>query len=238
MTKERFVRRLFDSIPTRYDLFNRVASLGMDRSWRQRTVDSLKLIPGSRVLDLASGTGDLALESVLKILPLGEVAACDLSHPMLAHACRRLGGHPAAGWHVRFAQARAEALPFPAESFHAATIGFALRNVTDLKATFAEMFRVLRPGSRIALLEFGRPRHPLLRLGHWVWLTLAIPLLGLLTTGRLWPFLYLRRSILAFMDPSEVEVLLRSAGFRQVRADPLQAGIVVLYQARRPQGVR
>lgn len=234
MEKEAFVRRLFDLLSAHYDLFNRVASLGMDRSWRRRTAASLQLLPGMRVLDLASGTGDLALESVHPILPLGNVVACDLSHPMLDRAQRRFSHHPVAGWHVRFAQARAEALPFPAQGFDAATIGFALRNVTDLKATFAEMLRVLRPGGRIALLEFGRPRHPLLWLGHWIWLTLAIPLLGLLTTGRLWPFLYLRRSILGFLAPDEVVRMLQSAGFTQAEARPLSGGIVVLYQAHRP----
>ena len=231
--KEAFVRRLFDSIPTRYDLFNRVASMGMDRAWRRRTIDALKLLPSQRVLDLASGTGDLALEATLRILPLGQVTACDLSHPMLAYAARRFARHPVAGWHARFAQGRAEALPFPAETFDAATVGFALRNVTDLGATFRELRRVLRPGGRLALLEFGRPRNLLLRVGHWLWLTLAIPALGFLTTGRLWPFLYLRRSILAFMDPSQVEAQLRSAGFKEVRADPLQGGIVYVYRGSR-----
>ena len=233
--KEGFVRRLFDTITPRYDLFNQVASLGLDRAWRHRTIRSLELVPGMRVLDLASGTGDLALEAVLKLVPLGKVIACDLSGPMLSCAVRKLARHPLAHWHVEFAQGRAEGLPFSDASFHAATIGFALRNVSDLSITFRELHRVVRPGGRIALLEFGRPKNRLLRLGHRIWLTAAVPLIGLLTTGKIWPFLYLRRSILSFMNPEEVADLLNSVGFAQVQAEPLSGGIVVLYQALRPR---
>ncbi len=232
--KERFVRRLFDLITPRYDLFNRVASLGLDRGWRRRTIESLRLLPEMRVLDLACGTGDLAMLSALSLLPLGQVTACDLSLPMLRAAARRMRRHPVAGWHIQFAQARAEQLPFAGASFHAATIGFALRNVSDLDAVFRELRRVLAPGARLALLEFGRPAHPLLRAGQWAWLTLAIPLLGLLTTGRLWPFLYLRRSILGFLSPAEVVAKLAQAGFTEARAAPLTAGAVTLYTALRP----
>lgn len=229
--KESFIRRLFDAIAPSYDFFNPIASLGMDKGWRRKTIQSLKLSPGMRVLDLAAGTGDLAVESVLRMLPLGTVAACDLSHPMLRAASEKLSRHPVAGWHIRFAQARAEQLPFLENSFNAATIGFALRNVSDLGQTFRELHRVVKPGGRLALLEFGRPRNPLMKVGHWLWLTVALPPLGLLATGRIWPFLYLRRSILRFMAPEEVIRLLRTAGFTDAQARPMQGGVVVLYTA-------
>ena len=233
MTKEGFIRRLFDTITPGYDCFNRIASFGMDRGWRRKTIESLGLLPGMRVLDLASGTGDLAAGEALRMLPLGTVVACDLSHPMLRSASQKLARHPAAGWHIRFAQGRAEHLPFPSAVFNAATIGFALRNVSDLSQTFRELHRVIRPGGRIALLEFGRPRNPLLRAGHWLWLTFVLPPLGLLTTGRLWPFFYLRRSILSFLAPEKVTALLREAGFSEVRAEPLAGRVVLLYQGTR-----
>ncbi|MBI3333445.1 MAG: ubiquinone/menaquinone biosynthesis methyltransferase [Candidatus Omnitrophica bacterium] len=235
--KDRFVRRLFDAISPRYDLFNRLASLGLDQGWRRRAVAGLRISPGMRVLDLASGTGDLAAAAAEPLVPLGQVVACDLSHPMLRFARRKLGSIPPARWHVKLTQARAEALPFSDRTFHAATLGFALRNVSDLDATFLELHRVLKAGGRIALLEFGRPRSPLLKVGHRLWLSLAVPAIGLLTTGRLWPFLYLRRSILQFLEPAEVLRRLEGAGFRLAEALPFNGGIVVVYQAeaaRRP----
>lgn len=235
-SKESFVRRLFDTLSPRYDLFNRIASLGLDQGWRRRTIAQLKLLPGMRVLDLASGTGDLAHLSAQALVPLGQVAACDLSHPMLIGARKNLARHPAARWHVQLAQARAEGLPFSAGSFDAAAIGFALRNVSDLGGTFRELFRVLKPSGRICLLEFGRPRSFFLRIGHRLWLSLAVPFIGMLTTGTIWPFLYLRRSILQFLPPQEVLQRLEQVGFSKAEAQPLHGGIVVLYQAQRPQG--
>ncbi len=231
--KEHFVRRLFDSISPRYDLFNRISSLGLDQGWRRRAIARLKLAPGMRVLDLASGTGDLACLAAQAMAPLGTVVASDLSHPMLRLAAKKFENIPAAYWHVRIVQNRAEVLPFPSESFHAATMGFALRNVSDLNATFQEFYRVLKPGGRLSLLEFGRPKGIFLRVGHGLWLSTAVPLLGFLAAGSIGPFLYLRRSILQFMAPEQVIQRLQTAGFADVQAQPLTGGIVFLYSALR-----
>lgn len=232
-SKEGFVHRLFDSISPRYDLFNQVSSFGLDQRWRRRTIQSLDLKPGMQVLDLASGTGDLAAEAARAILPFGKVIACDLSHPMLRLGKSKLARHPAFCWHVEFAQGKAEALPFCSESFHAATMGFALRNVSDLDTTFREFARVVKPNGRLALLEFGRPKG-ILAAGHWLWLTLGVPMLGLITTGSISPFLYLRRSILQFLPPEQVVQCLKAAGFVDVQAQPINGGIVYLYSAQRP----
>lgn len=229
-----FIRKLFDAISPRYDLFNRIASVGLDQGWRRRTVEGLKLLPGMRVLDLAGGTGDLSIAAAKEIVPLGEVIACDLSFQMLRFGRRKFEKIPPARWHIKLTQAKAEEMPFPAGNFDAATMGFALRNVSDLDGTFRELHRVLRPGGRIALLEFGRPKSLWLKIGHRIWLTVAVPLIGILTTGKIWPFLYLRRSILQFLEPAEVLRRLEAAGFRQAEAAPLTGGVVLLYQATRP----
>ncbi len=233
MSKEKFVHRLFDTITPRYDLFNRVGSLGMDHSWRRKTIQALQLKPEMRVLDLASGTGDLARDCAAELAPLGKVVACDLSLQMLSRAVKRLAVFPPARWHVSYAQGRAENLPFNPATFDAATMAFALRNVSDLDATFGEYHRTMRPGAHLALLEFGRPTNFFVRAGHWLWLSTAIPLFGFLTTGLFWPFLYLRRSILQFMPPEQVVKKLQNAGFGEVSATRLSGGIVVLYQAIR-----
>ena len=182
-----------------------------------------------RVLDLASGTGDLSIKAARELLPLGRVVGCDLSYPMLCFAREKARRIPYARWHVALTQARAEALPLGSSTFDGITIGFALRNFSDLKASFLELARVLKKGGRIALLEFGRPKGLLLRLGHQLWLALGVPLIGILTTGQLWPFIYLRRSIQTFLSPEQVITQLQGVGFSQVRAEPFHGGIVYLY---------
>lgn len=231
LPKERFVRRLFDRLSPRYDRFNRISSFGLDRIWRRRTVESLRLLPGMRVLDLASGTGDLSVEAAHRLLPLGLVAACDLSFPMLQTARNKFTRFPAARWHVQLVQGKAETLPFSDQAFDAATMGFALRNVSDLEATFREFYRVMKSGGRLCLLEFGRPRHRALRFGHQLWLATGVPLIGLLTTRVLWPFVYLRRSIFRFLAPEEVIQHLKAVGFTEIHAEPLTGEIVYLYHA-------
>ena len=232
--KEAFIRALFDRIAPRYDRFNRLASFGLDRRWRRRAIERLTLRPGMRILDLATGTGDLAHQAALTLVPLGFAVGCDPSFPMLRLAQEKLKASPAASWHIRWIQGRAETLPFLDGAFDAATMGFALRNVSDLGATFREFYRVIKPGGRLCLLEFGRPKNRALRLGHQLWLATGVPLIGLLATGILWPFVYLRRSIFRFLAPEEVIQHLKAAGFTLVNAEPLTGGIVFLYTASHP----
>lgn len=205
----------------------------MDQRWRRRTVDELQLLPGMAVLDLASGTGDLAAEAVRRLVPLGRVVGCDLSLPMLVGAQRKFDTRALEPWHLSYTQGKGEALPFAGRSFNAASMGFALRNVSDLDLVFRELHRVVKPGGRVALLEFGRPGNPLLALGHRIWLLFAVPVIGALTTGKLWPFLYLRRSILQFMPPEEVVRRLSEAGFTDADSKRLTAGAIRLYTATR-----
>ena len=172
--KEGFVRKLFDTISPRYDLFNRLSSFGLDRRWRKRTIEHLHLLPGMRVLDLATGTGDLAHAAVQPLVPLGLVVGCDLSGDMLSCAQKKLSESPAAYWHVQLTQGRAEALPFLSNSLDGVTMGFALRNVTNLNDTLREFHRVLKPGGRISLLELGRPQGIFIRWGHRLWLMIGV----------------------------------------------------------------
>ncbi len=232
--KEGFVRRLFDAISPGYDFFNRVASFGLDQKWRRQTIARLHLVPEMRVLDLASGTGDLARLAAEEIAPLGCVVGCDLSGEMLKLAQKKFAKIPSARWHIKLTQGRAENLPFQDQSFDAATMGFALRNVSSLDETFREFHRVLKPDGRLSLLEFSRPNGFLVRLGHRFWLTVAVPLIGIITTRKVWPFLYLRHSILQFMPTAEVVKRLESAGFTNVQAESLTFGSVTIYSARRP----
>jgi len=231
--KETYVRALFDGISPRYDLFNRLASVGLDQGWRRRAIAAAHLRPGMRVLDVGSGTGDLALAAAEAVSPTGLVAACDLSLPMLRLAARK-GDRVPAGYHVRWITGRAEQLPMPDGVVDAVVSGFVMRNVSDLRRALAESRRVLRSGGRLVILEFSRPSGGLLRWGHCVWLTVGAPLIGWLTTGARWPFTYLWRSIAESLDPTAFAARMREAGFTGVVVTALLGGAVVIYRGVNP----
>ena len=222
------VDAMFDTIAPRYDLTNRVISLGLDVRWRRRTVRSLGLPSGGRVLDLACGTGDLCRELLRAgLVPVG----VDRSAGMLASA------HTSAP----LVRGDALALPFRSGGLDGIVCGFALRNFTALGPVFAECARVLRAGGRLALLEVDAPAQPLLRLGHRVWFGQVVPLVGGLLSGTSGAprgpvraaYRYLPRSV-AYLPPwAEMAGLLESAGFTAVARAPLSAGIAQLLTAAR-----
>ncbi len=212
--KVRAVREMFDAIAPRYDLVNRVMTFGMDVGWRRATVRSLGLRPGSRVLDLASGTGDLCREvQAAGHAPIG----LDLSWGMLAHARTS----------APLVQADTLHLPVPDHAVDGATCGFALRNVADLDAFFSELGRVVRPGGRIALLEVAEPVNPVLRWGHGLYFNKVMPRLGGLLSDAS-AYGYLRRSVAYLPPPAEMVAKLRASGFAAVERRLLSSGITQL----------
>lgn len=217
--KVRAVRDMFDAIAPRYDLVNRVMTFRMDVGWRRRTVGSLGLAPGSRVVDLAAGTGDLCRQLQSRGLrPVG----VDLSWGMLAHAATT----------APLVQSDALRLPFPDASVEGVTCGFALRNFVDLPAFFAESARVLVPGGRMALLEVAEPANPVLRWGHSVYFGKVVPRIGGLLSDPA-AYRYLPRSV-AYLPPRPALLAqLRGAGFTAVERRPLSAGIAQLLTATR-----
>ena len=216
--KARAVRSMFDAIAPRYDLVNRVMTFRMDVGWRRATVASLGL-DGGRVLDVAAGTGDLCLELAgAGYAPVG----VDLSMGMLAHARTA----------APLVQADALRLPVRGGSVDGAVCGFALRNLVDLPAFFAELARAVRPGGRIALLEVAQPTNPLLRWGHGVYFSKVVPRIGaVLSDGA--AYRYLPRSV-AYLPPTEgLQDQLRAAGFPTVERRLLSAGIAQLLTGTR-----
>jgi demethylmenaquinone methyltransferase / 2-methoxy-6-polyprenyl-1,4-benzoquinol methylase len=218
--KARAVRRLFDTISPRYDLVNRVMTFGMDVGWRRRTVRELSLPGGSRVFDLACGTGDLCRELVAAShRPIG----FDFSHGMLL----------AARSDVPLAEADILRLPVRDASADGATCGFALRNVVSLGDLFGELARVVRPGGRIALLETAEPEPWLMRLGHRVYFRKVVPAIGGLLSNRE-AYSYLPISTAYLPAPEELLSMLRAAGFPDARRLPLGGGVTQLFVATRP----
>lgn len=217
--KARAVRAMFDAIAPRYDLVNRIMTFRMDVGWRRRAVRSLGLGPGSLVVDLACGTGDLCRELARAgHRPVG----ADLSFGMLAAARTSAPLLHADGLH----------LPLPDHVVDGVTCGFALRNFADLAGVLAELGRVVRPDGRIALLEVAEPPNRFLRWGHSVYFGKVVPRIGaLLSDGA--AYRYLPKSVAYLPPPDELVALVRASGFADVRRDLLSAGIAQLITGTR-----
>jgi len=217
--KRRMVKGMFDTVAPRYDLVNRVISMGLDQSWRRRTVKALGLARGAIVLDLACGTGDLS--NVLEDNGLRAVGL-DLSFGMLeasrSNAPDVLGD--------------AAAIPLWDSSVDGVVCGFALRNFTELPPVFAEIARVVRPGGRIALLEVATPESAIARAGHRAWFGHAVPVIGGLVSDRA-AYRYLPRSVEYLPHPNRIRQQLRQAGFAGVGRRTFTAGATQLFTATR-----
>src|SRR6202162_2537615 len=172
------VRAMFDRIAGVYDLMNTAMSAGLHHRWRERAADEARVGPGDRVLDVATGTGDLAIELARRVSPGGEVVGCDFAEGMLTRARAKAGALQERAVRPRFEWADALALPYENDLFDAATVGFGARNFSDLQRGLAEMARVVRPGGRVVVLELTNPTRPPLSLFYRVWFDRLVPVLG------------------------------------------------------------
>ncbi len=222
---------MFDGIAPRYDLLNRVISLGLDRRWRRALVRALALGPGGRVLDVATGTGDVAL-AIARAHPDGAVVGLDPSREML-HVGRRKVERAGLAGQITLVEGDAQALPFDDASFDAACISFGIRNVPDRPRGLGEMARVVRPGGVVAVLELGEPRDgPLAPVARWHAHT-VVPRIGAALSGAA-AYDYLSRSVAAFPPPGEFAAMMGAAGLAEVAVRPLGFGAAHLYSSLRP----
>jgi demethylmenaquinone methyltransferase/2-methoxy-6-polyprenyl-1,4-benzoquinol methylase len=218
---------MFAGIAPRYDLGNRVLSLGLDLAWRRRAAAAAGS-PGQRALDVCAGTGDLALELARRG---ARVTAADFCREMVARGATRARR---ARLPVEFVVADALALPFASESFDAATIAFGLRNLVDPGRGLREMARILRPGGRLVVLEFAQPRGWFLRRAYSVYAKRILPRLGGWITGSRAAYEYLPRTVFAFSEAEGVAGALEAAGLEEVTLERWSGGIVACSQGRRP----
>ncbi len=227
--KAGLVRNVFDSVANRYDLMNDLMSLGIHRLWKRFAIELAGIRPGQRVLDLASGTGDLVLHYVDLVGPNGLVVMSDINLNMLNLGRDRLldRGSPAT---LSYAQIDAEQLPFADHSFDRVSIAFGLRNVTHKERALAEMERVLRPGGRALVLEFSHPKDPLLQKGYDAYSFGLLPLIGRLVTGDGDSYRYLAESIRMHPDQETLQAMMQEAGFDRVDIHNLSGGIVALHR--------
>jgi demethylmenaquinone methyltransferase/2-methoxy-6-polyprenyl-1,4-benzoquinol methylase len=217
---------MFDRIASRYDLMNRIISLGIDQRWRRRTVDALALKPGAKVLDLATGTGDLAM-MIARRHPDVTVVGVDPSAGMLAEGERKVAA-AGLGERVTLRRGDAEQLEADDASVDGISMAFGIRNVVDRPKALREMARALKPGGRVAILELSEPRRGLLGMMARVHIHHVVPTLGALLSGA-WEYRYLQRSIAAFPPAGEFAEVMRASGLRVERAEPMTFGVVHLY---------
>jgi len=222
---------MFDSIAPRYDLLNHVLSAGMDRGWRDQAVDALALPANARVLDLCTGTGDLAIATVHRAAG-ATVVGIDFAGEMLRLALAKTRD-ASLDRRIRLVRGDATRIPLADRSCDAATIAFGIRNVAEPQQALAELARVLKPGGRLAILEFGQPRIPGIRTMYAWYFRYLLPLVGRLISKHQSAYSYLPASVGAFPPPSEFAKTLSATGFSHVRAVPLTFGIVYLFVAER-----
>ena len=222
--KRRYVRRLFATIAPRYDFITVFLSYGQDRRWKRRLIDLAAAGASDRVLDLACGTGDLAFAAARA----REVVGLDVTHRMLELANRRRETG-----NVMFVTGDMLALPFGAAHFDVVTTGYGLRNVPDLPAAIAEIYRVLAPGGRFFSLDFNRPENAFVRFVYLTYLSVIGSLLGLVMHGDPDTYRYIPESIRLYPGASGVARLLERARFVDVRVEPLLGGLMAIHMARK-----
>jgi demethylmenaquinone methyltransferase/2-methoxy-6-polyprenyl-1,4-benzoquinol methylase len=223
------VRDMFDRVAGFYDLLNTVMSAGLHHRWRERAADLAGASPGDRVLDVATGTGDLAIELARRVAPGGEVVGSDFSEAMLERA-RRKNRSPQT---LSFEWGDALDLSYPDRSFDVATVGFAARNFSDLAAGLREMRRVVRPGGRVVVLEFTTPTRLPLSAFYKVWFDRVVPLLGRISNDPD-AYTYLPNSVKRFPGPRELAREMERAGLCEIRYLLTAGGIVAIHAATVP----
>ncbi len=223
---------MFDAIAARYDFLNHLLSAGIDRYWRRRAIRSLGLRGGERVVDVCSGTADLAIAARTAAPPASRVVGVDFSRKMLQAGADKLERRGLGGA-IALVQGDATRLPVADGAVDAVTVAFGIRNVEDTAAACGEMRRVLRPGGRLAILELSIPQTPIVHAVYAWYFQRVLPRIGTLISRHNAAYGYLPASVGAFAAPDEFVKILRQSGFDEVRAVPLTFGIVYLYTARR-----
>lgn len=228
-SREAYVHRLFSSIAYRYDLMNTTLSFNRDKYWRKFVVSRCNLQSGGRCLDVCCGTGMLSLLMAKAVGSEGEVVGIDFCKNMLIRADENIKQSPSEG-KIRLVHGNALNLPFEDNSFDCATIGFGLRNVSDIIKTLEEMVRVVRPGGKVVSLDLSKPSAPVFKQVYYFYFNWIVPLLGRMGIGLSGPYSYLPESLKNFPHQSQIARLFSSTGLVNVCYHELTGGIVTVHE--------
>ena len=223
------VRAVFDSVADRYDLMNDLMSFGIHRLWKRFAVDLAGVRAGQRVLDLASGTGDLAARFAGLVGPGGRVVMSDINNAMLSNGRDRMLNLGHAG-NIQYVQVNAEAIPFADNSFDCISIAFGLRNVTDKEKALREMRRVLKPGGRVLVLEFSHPTDKTFAKVYDLYSFKLMPLMGKLVAKDADSYRYLAESIRMHPDQEHLKAMMEAAGFDRCDFHNMTGGVVAAHR--------
>lgn len=232
-TKADRVAGIFDSVANKYDLMNDLMSAGIHRVWKQMTIEMSAVRKGHNVLDIAGGTGDLAAKFSARVGSEGLVVLADINASMLCVGRDRLIDQGCVE-HIRFAQADAQDLPFPDNSFDIISIAFGLRNITDKERALRSMLRTLKPGGRLLILEFSTPPNPLVAKIYDAYSFSILPKLGNIFARDAASYRYLAESIRMHPDQQTLQEMLNDAGFVNTDYHNMTAGIVALHRGVKP----
>ncbi|MBW2451213.1 MAG: bifunctional demethylmenaquinone methyltransferase/2-methoxy-6-polyprenyl-1,4-benzoquinol methylase UbiE [Deltaproteobacteria bacterium] len=231
--KGRGIRDMFDRIAPRYDLLNRVLSIGIDRYWRRFAVAQLRVPEHGLVLDIATGTSDVALEVAKQTPDTVKVVGADFTQGMLLLGQRKIAASKYSD-RIFLVNSPCESIPHPNGTFDGVTIAFGIRNVVDRQRGLEEMARVLKPGGRVAILEFAEPRNRIFRAAYYFYFLHILPWLGGLLSQRS-AYEYLPDSVLRFPDRQTFKKMMQEAGFRDITIHDLTGGIVTVSVGTRRQ---
>lgn len=228
--KKQQVAHMFNSISPQYDFLNHLLSLGIDIHWRKKAIKMLRQNPPATILDIATGTGDFALEA-MKLNPK-KIIGLDISDGMLDVGRTKIRSR---GWDqtIDMVNGDSENLPFAENNFDAVIVAFGVRNFENLEMGLSEMHRVLKPGGRVVILEFSKPRHIVMQFFYGFYFRAILPLIGRLFSRHRTAYTYLPESVKAFPDGNDFLAILKKIGFQNTSCLPLTFGVSSLYYAQK-----